>query len=704
MIAVLCFAFAFAATAAYGALTLSATTVSSDGALTLDGAAASNVNLGAATTSGVIAIGVANTGGINIGAGNTAKTINLGTGTAIDTINIGTGATGVDVITIGSTTATLTLKGQSAAENEVGIAATRVTGATGSFQPVWGDLTYQGAAGGTSTYHAGVMGNFMGAALTNTNATIHAGTIGKYSVTTSDALVGPKAGLVGEAETSVANAAVLAVLGGDTGTVTPGAAYAVRYLNSTAASKFAYGLDLFSAAVGSYKAVDYGTADIRLQNGETISNATDGAITISGALTGSPATLTTTTASGGSNLKLQYKQGTNALTGDYEGLHVRTSTDVGSAANAVNGAQIKAVANDVASQLTVATLRGVYTSVDPKDNLVTTARAFEASLDGSAGSTVTEMTGLEVMNNSSGTQTAAYGVSINGGTPSGHVAFTADFRLQNGETISNATNGTIAFGTANLTNSGTVTVTSTNASALTVGANGATNPVLKVDDSTASVATGLSITGAAAGSGVALASISSGTDEKLTISSKGRSVITLNSRTDNTATGDFIGVQIKPGQGTSKTSGNVIGAEISPRLNSGVALAASGSIIGAHIDTYLKGTAVGTVNGDVRGLQIELVTDDAGTRTIDGDVTGLRFRSAFSATGITGNFQAIKIEKPETQTGSQTYDSVLTLTSTIPLVWNSAPATEPSTADGYIKVIVNGAVRYIQLYSGAPVD
>ena len=163
-------------------------------------------------------------------------------------------------------------------------AVTRATGATGSFQNFAGDLTYQGAAGSTSGYHAGVMGNFLGDTLTNANATIHAGTIGKYSVTTSDALVGPKAGLVGEAETSVANSAVMAVLGGDSGTVTPGAAYGVRYLNSTAASKFGYGLDLFSAAVGNYKAVDYGTADIRLQNGETISNGTDGTITFGSTL------------------------------------------------------------------------------------------------------------------------------------------------------------------------------------------------------------------------------------------------------------------------------------------------------------------------------------------------------------------------------------------------------------------------------------
>src|SRR3989344_1152675 len=336
----------------------------------------------------------------------------------------------------GTATTTINSLGQ------VASAVTRATGATGSFQNLAGDLTYVGAAGGASFYHAGVMGNFLGTDLTNTTASLHAGVIGSYNVLTDDDNPGGSAGVVGEVGdlAYVAAYAVLAVLGGDTGTLTPNAAYGVQYFNSTAASKFAYGLDLFHAQTTGYtnSAVDFGTADIRLQNGETISNATDGTIAICGALA----------------------------------------------------------------------------------------------------------------------------------------------------------------------------VSSSTASSLAVGANGATNPVLQVDASTASVATGVKITGAAAGSSATLASISSGTDEKLLLNSKGRSEIRINYRTDSTTTGDFIGVQIKPGQGASKTAGNVIGAEISPRLNSGVALAASGSIIGAHIDTYLKGTATGTVNGNVRGLQVELVSDD----------------------------------------------------------------------------------------------
>jgi len=75
----------------------------------------------------------------------------------------------------------------------------------------------------------------------------------------------------------------------------------------------------------------------------------------------------------------------------------------------------------------------------------------------------------------------------------------------------------------------TATGTSSNAAALAVGPNGATNPVIKVDASTASAATGVSITGAAAAAGVAIAAISSGTNEDMTIDAKGTGAVILGS-------------------------------------------------------------------------------------------------------------------------------------------------------------------------------
>ena len=142
-----------------------------------------------------------------------------------------------------------------------------------------------GAAYGSSTatapvYGAGVMGNILGATLTATQ-NILAGVIGKYTITSTNASVLGKAGVIGEVgdASDSADAAVLAVLGGDTTTSTPGAAFGVMSMNSTAASKFNFGLDLYRAAVGSYPALSYGTAAIRLPNAEWLMgrNAADNA-------------------------------------------------------------------------------------------------------------------------------------------------------------------------------------------------------------------------------------------------------------------------------------------------------------------------------------------------------------------------------------------------------------------------------------------
>lgn len=150
-----------------------------------------------------------------------------------------------------------------------------------SRQSVEADGTLSGFTGG---YGAAVMGNIMGTV--GAGNSIVAGLIGKYNVGTnpSDHPAAGVVGEVGEDSAGTADAAVMAVLGGDSGELDAGAAYGVRYLNSTAGSQFNYGLDLFSGAIDSYNIVSYATADIRLQNGETISNGTDGTVAIGGTL------------------------------------------------------------------------------------------------------------------------------------------------------------------------------------------------------------------------------------------------------------------------------------------------------------------------------------------------------------------------------------------------------------------------------------
>ncbi len=74
---------------------------------------------------------------------------------------------------------------------------------------------------------------------------------------------------------------------------------------------------------------------------------------------------------------------------------------------------------------------------------------------------------------------------------------------------------------------GAVTVTAASANALAVGPNGTTNPTLKVNTATSSAVTGVSVTSAASGSGVAVAAISSNTNEGVTIDAKGSGIVTI---------------------------------------------------------------------------------------------------------------------------------------------------------------------------------
>ena len=99
-----------------------------------------------------------------------------------------------------------------------------------------------------------------------------AGVVGLYGITGTNATTYPACGVLGwiADETTTADAAFVALIDGDTGVTTAGAAYAVRYLNSTPGSGFDYGLDLYSTAIGAYNAVSYGAAEIRFSNGATI--------------------------------------------------------------------------------------------------------------------------------------------------------------------------------------------------------------------------------------------------------------------------------------------------------------------------------------------------------------------------------------------------------------------------------------------------
>jgi hypothetical protein len=132
-------------------------------------------------------------------------------------------------------------------------------------------------------------------------------------------------------------------------------------------------------------------------------------------------------------------------------------------------------------------------------------------------------------------------------------------------TINGTATGAISLGAATGI-AGATTITSTSASALTVGRQGATSPVLKVDANTASVATGISITGAAATGGVAVAAISSGTDESLKVDAKGSGTVTIN----GTGTGNVIvGTALAFGSDAAAAKSIVIGTTNGLKIGTG---------------------------------------------------------------------------------------------------------------------------------------
>jgi hypothetical protein len=98
--------------------------------------------------------------------------------------------------------------------------------------------------------------------------------------------------------------------------------------------------------------------------------------------------------------------------------------------------------------------------------------------------------------------------------------------------------GNLTCCTGNTAVAGTLVVTSNAAGALQVGPNGGTNPVLNVNASVASQATGLSIVGNTTGTNVTLAATDSGTNTSLVLSPKGSGVVqVVGSATSNLTLG-----------------------------------------------------------------------------------------------------------------------------------------------------------------------
>lgn len=217
-------------------------------------------------------------------------------------------------------------------------------------------------------------------------------------------------------------------------------------------------------------------------------------------------------------------------------------------------------------------------------------------------------------------------------TFSGTVTFSGTTNLTTVALVDLSTTGNTTLGNAvtdTLSINGATTVTSTSASALTVGANGATNPVLKVVASTASVATGISVTGAAAAGGVAVAVISSGTDEALTINAKGAGTIGIGSVSTGavtitpattvtgllTATAGLTSVAdivVESGTAVPATAGAVAAGAPITLYSTGIVIEAT-SDVPTH--TRPKGSICINTGGTTTNNRMYINTDGAGTWT-----------------------------------------------------------------------------------------
>lgn len=174
----------------------------------------------------------------------------------------------------------------------------------------------------------------------------------------------------------------------------------------------------------------------------------------------------------------------------------------------------------------------------------------------------------------------------------------------------------------------TVTVTYSDAKALAVGRQGATDPALQVDSSTASSTTGVKVTAAAAGNGVSLAAISSGTNETLKIDAKGSGTIRLNAT----------------GTGAVEFSRDGV-----PTANDGAAL---GNTSQMWSDLFLaSGGVINFNNGDVT------VTHSANTLAFAGASSGYTFDAAVTVTGAVSGSTAtgsMVASQAEQETGTAT--------------------------------------------------
>ena len=198
----------------------------------------------------------------------------------------------------------------------------------------------------------------------------------------------------------------------------------------------------------------------------------------------------------------------------------------------------------------------------------------------------------------------------------------------------NTSAGAITLGNSTslggVTSYGPTTLQSASATALTVGANGVTNPVLTLDASTGSVVGGLKIKGNTTTNGVALQVTDSGATGPLTIDAKAGALITMGN-----AAASALGVQV----GGSTSAAN---AQLIVYSSNAVAFAVGRQgtttpsfAVNANTGSQIAGLLL---TGAITGGTVAMICTDSGSNaslSIDGKGNGtIKINNASTSAGI----------------------------------------------------------------------
>ncbi len=168
--------------------------------------------------------------------------------------------------------------------------------------------------------------------------------------------------------------------------------------------------------------------------------------------------------------------------------------------------------------------------------------------------------------------------------------------------------------------------------------------------------------------------------------------VKINSRSYTQTSGSSIGFQTKPNQ-TVTTTGDVIGAEFSPRAND----AGAGAVIAIKADPVIKtATAIRTVSA-VRGIEINIDLPLGGSAyTFTNAVCGIRMFPNFgSGHTFSANRPAILLATPNTTDWTHLLEVE---TASVMAVVAAGTFT---TADGHLVIDVAGTDYQIPFYIGA---